>query len=302
MAVMMLIAGGLALAGAEAESPQPTTQPAQADANQPSAEHIAELVDDLENGKLKEEMSAYNELMEIGPPAIKPLLKMGRASRSRVTRVRVLMMLREIVKRAKEKPAPQKVDEKKFSWTEPVAGISMRLSVDRDTAAPGQLVRLRVDFRNVLKKAVPFAPLTRINLPRSSSWKVEGVLRLDQKDRKPRRTTTRPYEARPLEMQLKPGQTVTYRFRLNEQLGAQYKIMLMHDLVNNQRAGLPMAKVTSVDLVLPEGESKLKFTYYAAGRGLLKGATIDLVATVPVTVKKPEKPRPDESPGEDSDG
>ncbi|MFP4054033.1 MAG: hypothetical protein ACLFV7_09235 [Phycisphaerae bacterium] len=52
IAVMMLMAGGLALAGTDTKASEPTTQPASADANEPSADRIVELVDDLENDKL----------------------------------------------------------------------------------------------------------------------------------------------------------------------------------------------------------------------------------------------------------
>lgn len=269
------------------------TQPA----TQSSQERIAKLVNDLGKGDLREIMAAQDELMEIGTPAVEPLVKMGRASRSRTTRVRVVMVIHEILKRAKEDAAPTEVDGKKYTWTAPAEGIAMRVSVDRERAEPGQLVRLRVDFRNVDDKPRTFAPLTLINLPRSSGGKVEGALKLGvPRAAKPRGPNAeKPHTPHPLEMTLKPGQTVTYTFRLNEQLNGQYKVMLMHDRLNHQRAGLALPAVNSIDMPLPPGESKVSFTYYAASRGLLKGARENLTQTVTVTVAKP---KPKEKPAD----
>ncbi len=288
----------VAIQPATAPADSPTSQPAATQpATQPSTERIAKLVHDLEKGELREVMAAQDELLEIGPPAVEPLVKMGRASRSRTTRVRVVMVLNEIIKRAKEEPAPAEVDGKRYPWTEPVAGIAMRLSVDREQAELGQLVRLRVDFRNMDDGPRPFAPLTLINLPRSGGGKVEGALKLGvPRVGKPgSRPAGKPHTPHPLEMTLTPGQTVTYTFRLNEKLNGQYKVMLMHDRLNHHRAGLALPAVNSLDMPLPAGQTKVSFVYYAASRGLLKGADADLAQAVTVTVAKPHR---DDKPAE----
>jgi hypothetical protein len=193
------------------------------------------------------------------------------------------MLGKEIIKRSKEPALPEKVDDR-FPWTEPVAGIAMRLSLDRQRYQPGQVVNLRIDFKNVDDKPRKFAPLTRINLPRSSGFGAEGHLKPGKADAAKR--PARNYKKRPLEMQLAPGKMVTWWFRLNEQLSGQYKVMLMHDQLNNQRAGLALPRINSIDMPLPEGESQVHFVYYAASRGLLQGAASDLAASVPVTVAK----------------
>ncbi len=251
------------------------------------AKRIEKLVADLDSQELTDIMSAHSQLMAIGVPAIRPMIAMARQSRSRTTRVRVLMMIREIIKRSKEDPPPETVD-KQAKWTEPVEGIAMRLSLDRDAYKPEQLVWLRVDFKNIDDKKRPFAPLTRLNLPRASGGKIEASFLSDNPDAAPRQARQAEYKEHPLLMQLEPGQVVTYRFRLNEKLGMQYKVMLMHDMINNQRAGLPLADITSIDWLFPPGKTNLRVTYYAASRGLLKGADSDLSAVVTVNVEAPQ--------------
>ena len=275
------VIGQLTLAALAACPPAIAQEAAPAAPAQPDPKRVAALVADLEGEDVKTIMAAFNELMEIGTPALKPLLDLGRRTHSMTTRVRIAMMGPEIIKRSKE---PAEVDEKQFPWSQAVNGIALRLSVDREACKPGQVVRLRLDFRNVDAEPRPFAPLTLINLPNSSGGKVEGALGI-QRPAPPRPGAKPPYAEHPLLMELKPGQVVTYRFRLNEDLNGQYKVMLMHDRTNNQRAGLTLPKVSSIDMVLPTGESVIQFTYYAASRGLLKDAASDLSATVKVKVK-----------------
>ena len=279
-----LVAAGLAVAVAVsvvAKEPtaasMPATSPAGSPAaSQPTQEQIAALVADLDVPDLKQNMLAYDQLMTIGLPAVGPLRELGRRTRCQSTQIRVAMMVPEIVRQSKEKPAPPTVDEKKYPWTAPVVGIAMRLSADREKCNPGELVRLRVDFRNVDKVARPFAPLTRLQLPTASGGQVEAELRLNE----PYPAKARDYKAHPLEMQLQPGEVVTYRFRINQNLSPQLKVMLMHDQMNHQRAGLPLAEVSTIDLRLPEGEATVRFNYFAASRGLLEGAQGNLSASV----------------------
>jgi hypothetical protein len=285
--------------------------PASDDANQPAdanepldfremdpnelKEHATKLAHQMDTGNLTEVMSAFNELMEIGVPAVRPIVKMANQSRSRVTRVRSRCMIREIIKRAKEDPLPETVDGNEFPWTDPVAGIAMRLSVDREVYKPKQLVLLRIDFRNTTDKPVKFAPLALINLPRGGGGgRVQG--KLNFANRKAYPTKPRDYKPTPLERTLKPQETTTWWFRLNEDLSGQYKVMLMHDRMNNFRAGLPMPRQLNIDMPLPEGTTGVRFTYYAASQGLLKGAEKDLTATVTVKVSKKQK---DSADGED---
>ncbi|MFP4433138.1 MAG: hypothetical protein ACLFTN_01615 [Phycisphaerae bacterium] len=282
LAAVSWIGGGRA-AGAEQADDANTPTRAQADPNEAKLrrERLARLVGQLDGNDVKKVLLAYDELMETGPPAVQPIYSMARKSRSRDTRIRSVVLIQEIIKRSKEKPAPEKVDAEKYPWTAPVGGIAMRLSVDRDVVQPGQLVRLRVDFRNAAEEAVPFAPLTILNTPRGGSSKAEGKL---GPKRKPREVKAKEFKKRPLTTMLKPGQVVTYRFRLNEKLGMQHKVMLMHEASTRQRAGLPMAEVSTFSWALPEGSNELQFTYYAAGKGLLKDARKNLTQTVTVTV------------------
>ncbi len=280
--VLALASGAAAQQAADAEKENP----------QPTAEEIRKLVADLESPKVRQVMSAQWRLMEIGRPALRPLLELGKKTRSRGVRVRIMMLGKEIIKRAKEPALPEKVDDR-FPWTEPEAGIAMRLSLDRERYKPGQVVNLRVDFKNVDDKPRSFAPLTRINLPRSSGFGAEGHLKPGKADAAKR--PVRDYKKRPLERQLAPGQVVTWWFRLNEKLSGQYKVMLMHDQLNNQRAGLALPPINSIDMPLPVGDSEVRFAYFAASRGLLPGAQADLAASVTVTVAKPaptDKPAP----------
>jgi hypothetical protein len=259
---------------------------AQADptgAKKVSKERIAKLVKQLDGKDVKKALLAYDQLMEIGPPAVKPVYNMARKSRSRDTRIRSVVLIREIIKRSKEKPAPQKVDAEAYPWTEPVGGIAMRLSLDRDVAKPGQLVRLRVDFRNTTKKPVAFAPLTMLNTPRGGGSKAEGKLGPKRASGK---LKAREFKKRPLTMALSPGQTVTYRLRLNEKLGMQHKVMLMHEAVTRRRAGLPLSDVTTFNWQLPKGENQLQFTYYAASKGLIRKAERNITQTVSLTVQE----------------
>ena len=279
----LLAAVAASAAGPAAQGPSATDEARAAD----EAKRIAQLVADLEAKDLKTIMAAHNALMEIGTPALKPLHALLRSTTSPTTRIRVSMMGKEIIKRSKEPPEPADVDDKRFGWSEPVNGIAIRLSIDRDRYQPGQVVRLRVDFRNVDAEERPLAPLTRINLPNSSGSKIEGRLAPAGPNDAARPVQPREYQKHPLEMPLKPGQIVTWRFRLNEKLEGQYKVMLMHDQLNNQNAGLPLPAVSTVDMPLPAGETEIRFTYYAASRGLLKGATTDLTATVRVRVEEP---------------
>ncbi len=273
-----------------------------ADANEPAGfremdpnelkEHATKLAHQMDTGNLKEVMSAFNELMEIGVPAVRPIVKMANQSRSRTTRVRSRCMIHEIIKRAKEDPLPETVDSNEFPWTDPVAGIAMRLSVDRDVYEPKQPVRMRIDFRNTTDKPVKFAPLALINLPRGGGGgRVQGKLSFASRKRYP--TKPREYEPTPLERTLKPGETTTWWFRLNEDLGGQYKVMLMHDRLNNFRAGLPLPRQLNIDMPLTVGTTGIRFTYYAASRGLLKGAKEDLSATVQIKVSKKHEDKDD---------
>ncbi len=279
------LAGGVGAVWArqQGDANAPADANAHSDANEAELrrQRIARLVGQLDGNDVKKVLLAYDELMEIGPPAVRPIYSMARKSRSRDTRIRSVVLIREIVKRSREKAAPQEVDANKFAWTDPVGGIAMRLSVDRASARPGQLVRLRVDFRNVGKEPAAFAPLTMLNTPRGGSSKAEGKL---GPKREVREVKAREFEKRPLTTTLKPGQVVSYRFRLNEKLGMQHKVMLMHEAVTRQRAGLPLAEVSTFNWLLPKGENELQFTYYAAGKGLLKDAQKNLTQTVTVTV------------------
>jgi hypothetical protein len=288
VAAVSWIGGGRA-AGAEQADDSNTPTRAQADPNEAKLrqKRIARLVGQLDGNDVKKVLLAYDELMEIGLSAAGPIYRMARKSRSRDTRIRSVVLIREIIKRSKEKPAPEKVDAEKYPWTDPVGGIAMRLSVDRDTAGPGQLVWLRVDFRNTTKEALSFAPLTMLNTPRGGSSKAEGKLGPKGKVRE---VKAKEFKKRPLTTMLKPGQVVTYRLRINEKLGMQHKVMLMHEAMTRQRAGLPLAEVSTFSWALPEGSNELQFTYYAAGKGLIKGAEKNITQTVTVTVveKKPD--------------
>jgi hypothetical protein len=278
-------------AGQRADANTAGKPDAEVDPNQARKQRIARLVKQLDGKDVKKVFLAYDELMEIGRPAAGPVYRMARKSRSRDTRIRSVVLIREIIKRSKEKAPPDKVDPNVYTWTQPVGGVAMRLSLDRQTARPEHLVWLRVDFRNTAKEPVPFAPLTAVNTPRGGSSRAEGKL-APKRDAKAFKK--RPYKKHPLAMELKPGQTVTYRFRLNEKLGMQHKVMLMHEANTRQRAGLPLAKVSTFNWLLPKGETEIQFTYYAASKGLLKGAENNLSQTVTLTVSdKPDKPAKD---------